>query len=278
MKKIVLSALAVAAFAGAANAQVGSTMTLQLMTVARSGTAQTGLADIAGPVSVGPGQTVNLEIRYRIVDSNGATDSFLCNGLVAASIDVSTGLSSAFGTFATAASGGFGARLTTTQKNAPNESGPNGVFANDNSGSGNIGVVYGNHAPFRTGVFPNSNGTAPAGLGITNILPLATADVNNPSYDGNGDQTDIWYGLYSFEYTAPAVVGSAFQVPVTLSSLSGNGQFWLLNLDTGGVASTAFGTGRTFSSSPLTINVTPAPGAAALLGLGGLVAARRRRA
>jgi MYXO-CTERM domain-containing protein len=286
VKKIVLSALAVAAFAGSTYGQA-STFGLDLWLAPRATTtaipnagAWTGtVSDIAGPVVLAPGQSVRLELRYRITDSNGLDDGFGSTGLISSSLNVTTGLSSAFGTFERPGGGGdFGARLTNNQRQGIAQGGTQPAFPADASNSGIAPINFGLHAPFRTGVFPSSNGTAvPGSLEISNILPITPAAPSHLSFDDNGLQNPTFWAVYSFQYTAPAVVNSAFVVPITVSTDGAASLFSLFDAGQGSETATAFGAGRSFSTS-LSISVTPAPGAAALLGLGGLVAARRRRA
>lgn len=290
MKKIGLIAVAgVLATAGSALAQNAADYGLDLWLAARNTTTpvpNTGawngtVSDAAGPIVLAPGQTVRLELRYRVTDANGFNDNFASNGLISASFAVTTGLSDAFGSFLRPGSANdFGARLTNNQRTGTAQNGTMPAFPNDSSNSAITPINFGLHAPFRTGVFPNSNGVAvPGQLAISNVLPISTAAPNHPSFDDNGNQNSNFWAVYSFQYTAPAVVGAAFVVPVTVTATGNTSLINLVNLETGAENNGfALGTaGRTFSTS-LSINVTPAPGAAALLGLGGLVAARRRRA
>lgn len=290
MNKIGFLAVAgLMATSGAAFGQNSANYSLELWLAARDTTtpipasgAWTGtVSDAAGPVVIGPGQTVRLEIRYRIIDSNGFDDGFASQGLIASSLNVTTGLSSAFGSFLRPGSANdFGARLTNNQRGGVSQSGTMPAFPNDSSNSSVAPINFGLHGPFRTGVFPNSNGVeVPGQLAISNVLPISTSSPGHVAFDDQGNQTSTFWAIYSFNYTAPAVVNSAFTVPITVTAAGDTTLISLLNLDSGGeINNFTLGTAQRTFSTTLNVQVTPAPGAAALLGLGGLVATRRRRA
>ncbi len=129
--------------------------------------------------------------------------------------------------------------------------------------------VPGNDFQARAGMLPQFRGTigpnngdpgngSPAGDGSINFLPLSI--VNGGDGDGEGQSVDV----YVFDYTLPA--GTEGKVDIVVSAN-------FAGLWDNGVLDQPVNV----NSSSFSINVLPAPGATALLGLGGLVAARRRR-
>jgi hypothetical protein len=270
VKKIVLSALAVATAAGMANAQpdtntFGLNLALQprgtSTPIPSTGGWSGQVADVNGPISIGPGGRVRFEIRYQITDSNNADDLYISTGLIASSLNVTTGLSDAFGTFLRPGGPGndFGARLTNNMRNGVAQDGIPGAWPIDSSNASAIPTAYGIHQPYRTAVFPDSNGTAvPGQLAISNILPISPAAPGHSSLNDAGDgQNPTWWAIYSFEYTAPAVVVSQFQVPITLTATGSATQFNIFDANTSTDILADFGQ-RTFSTTT-TITVTPAP-------------------
>lgn len=293
MKNLVLSAAMVAGLAGSAFGQIDPTrFQLELGLVGRAyssispGTSEVA-TDISSPLSVSSTgadpntRTVRLEIRYRIVVTNSTTGNYTSGGSTFASAGLSSVSLDLTSTRALSATGDLHAAQISTQAVANSYANPDTLDLTD----GNLGM----YNPFRTGVFADvppgtglgsSNGTY-AATGLTNILPIATSapgqrsDVTGgPSGLANGR---IW-GLFAVDFTVPqnAPAGSyTFHLQQNAGSLD-----WLFFPRTGTANASAAinGTGGvTFTNSSFTVNVVPAPASVALLGLGGLVAARRRR-
>jgi len=129
------------------------------------------------------------------------------------------------------------------------------------------------HRPFRGGIpAPSPNNTHPsngtiAANGITGITPLTLSQPDQ----GNNNPGE-WYGLYSFEFAYASGGPIVFTAEFIADPNTGNRYAFFNDGNPSPVQST--------SATPGTITVpaVPAPGAMALLGLGGLMAGRRRRA
>jgi hypothetical protein len=300
VKKLLVSALALAAIAGAAQGQIDPTRfgidispmfrtysdnmdgTFTAMDVGTNYTVNTRTS------SGGGATTVRLELRYAITVSGSTTGSytsggstFASGGLAATSVNVAwNNPLSAGTTLATAAIGGNGGA----------GSGPNtgNGFSNPDGGI-DPGSGYGMYAPWRTGVFPTdqtfsgNNGTR-IGNTIDNILPLTTGA---PDQRSSASTTRRW-SFYAFNINLPAnyATDASGQQVVTFQIVRGisNGTpapflfFPRINGANGSAAIEGAGS-YTVGSATLTIlgAPIPAPASAALLGVGGLVAARRRR-
>lgn len=273
MKKFVATA-AVLMVAGAAVAQPANpnAYRLDLQFVLRSVSGQ-NLTDVqtGGSVNATVGTTYRVELRYRINDGD-LTDNIGSRGLTSANIII-TGGTVTKGLL----SPDQGARSVIGTPNSAAPANPdttataNGVTLGLTELGG--GTVSGMMDPFRGGVGANNNapanGTAvPAGW---SILPLSLSAPGQNSFTGlvaNNNNNTISWGLYAFDfvYTGGAVTigADAAADPQTQNKFA----FWF-----GGTTPA-----QSQTSTAASITFIPAPGAAALLGLGGLVAARRRRA
>lgn len=263
MKKIALSALVLAAAAGSASAVVDPNFRLEVQLVPRIGDAATGLTDFvpdqANPVPcINVGDKLNIEIRYRILDQNTA-DNQSSRGLNAAVMNVSSnsaGMLSA-------------ANLTFVQATgADADSTPFVPHINpDLTGdSGDVGL----HNAFRTGLGggPGANGNFAVPGQISTILPLNTSTPNQ----GSTSTGSRFWSVYSFTFMPTDAGDFSFTLDVTQWS------FWRRTGTTGTETNPLDGATGSSGTSTIRVKVLPAPGAAALLGLGGLIAARRRRA
>lgn len=321
MKKIVLSALAVASLAGSTFGQaIGPSLgTVELRWVERSTAGFNGAYALgAGAVSA-PAQTtgaaptaaqiadqdsvVVLLLQARVTGNVGGP---AIRGLMAAGFDIGTNQSTggSFTTFTNndgtpALNPRGGANSGTNAAGQGNLGFNPGTALGDGSamaGATNRGVV----APFRA-VANNNSANGPA-LGVAtadgNTLSKVTLGAQTSDFDpNNGDGTnpgqynllglDQWVTVYVAIYnisdvsTVRDIVFTVRNSPATApnpdptdygfrtwtgGSNSQNGGLDLWQLSPG------------FTSAPtFTVSVVPAPGAAALLGLGGMLAARRRR-
>jgi MYXO-CTERM domain-containing protein len=112
---------------------------------------------------------------------------------------------------------------------------------------------------YGTGTSPNSGDTA--------SLDPALAG----PYFAAGQFIDV----YRFRYTTSNFTGRTFNITLANPAAQAFNQF-LFNNGSWGPQATTVAAGSV-TVTPLSVTVTPAPASAALLGLGGLVAARRRR-
>jgi len=299
VKKIVLSALALASLAGSAMAQTmpdgwAAPFRVEFAIVPRldTGTPTShSFTDITTPITAAAGATQRFQVRYRIVDIDGADPKFQL-GLSTASFNVIAS-NTQVGSFSTDFQGLPAARLS---KRAGGVASPrlegvasSGAEWNDVSqltGAPAGSQLFGIHAPFRTGVFSdpalamppqagNSNGIFTAAGAIGNILPLTTT----PAFD----EDNKWYGVYDFNLvfgsTLPATADGTVTLGITVNAATVFGFDASVGPDgtqyqNPGQVGQMLGASIQIGGFPL----VPAPGAAALLGLGGLVAARRRRA
>jgi len=176
------------------------------------------------------------------------------------------------------------ARSVLTARQAGASTSVAAVLATDTSGNATGAANInrqGLHGAFRGGLSPAtqagntlpSNGTIVAG-GINLITPLTLSQLaQNPSND-----TNAWYGIFDFEVTvgdglaALSTVNLGINVAVDAQTQNAWGAY-----EDGDVIPR---TSRLFTTAGASFDVVgvPAPGAVALLGLGGLVAGRRRRA
>jgi uncharacterized protein (TIGR03382 family) len=156
------------------------------------------------------------------------------------------------------------------------------------NGTGTSLTTAGLHKPFRGGIptggtnpaAPNNgnpaNGVFSSGNQvISGITPLSLSQ-NDQGNANVGQDNNAWYGLYSFLFVVgntasagTAVITASFDADAT----TGN-RFGYFN-DGDPVPQTS--SNATLATANQIINI-PAPGAVALLGLGGLIAGRRRRA
>lgn len=170
----------------------------------------------------------------------------------------------------------------TRTSGSPNAGAP--VPAVDNSGDagGTFAGATGLWRTFRGGLSPAtaagnglpSNGTIAAD-GIYFITPLTLSQLNQFPADG----ADNWYGLYDFtvivgDNNGPGEVTVNLGVSPVVDAQTGNAWGGYEDGDVIPRTSQHFST----TGASFRVEAIPAPGALALVGLGGLVAARRRRA
>jgi MYXO-CTERM domain-containing protein len=271
VKKFAVSALAVAALAGTALGQGQTTnqVRLELRLVSQTGLPGTSTVqsfDVAQhpDTSSGLGVARRFEVQYRLVDLD-PNDQFVPAGLTAGQLRI-------------VATGGTLERAILSKNEARNPSGglpPISQSVNLDpdsspiSGNMTIGPFRGLHAPFRGGIpapAPNNdnaaNGTFSAGNTVlSGITPLSLSQT---------DQNDGgWYGLYSFNFLPTAGTGNV-EISFDADPQTGNRFGFFTDGDPVPVTSPV----ATGDSATILV---PAPGAMALLGLGGLIAGRRRR-
>ena len=272
MKKVV-GLLALAAIASPAVAQ-NFRLDLSLTARAVNGLGEVSDIQTGGSVNAVAGTTYRVELRYRIADLTADTTG--SRGLSSANI-----IFSRTGTGTGAQSASF---LTNDQGAAAAISEP------DTSGitlsSGDLSVdTTGLIGEFRGGLVANTDPANAGGGALGNgwsIVPLALSAPNhnswrnsgtaNPSAANTNAGTLVW-AIYSFDF-----VYQGGQVDFRASALAdaGTGNRFGYFARTGTSNNPIPQTSNLASDG--TISFVPAPGAAALLGLGGLIAARRRRA
>jgi hypothetical protein len=166
-------------------------------------------------------------------------------------------------------------------------------FTNPDAGV-DPGSGFGLYAPWRTGVIPadqsfaGNNGILTPNTVITNVLPLATGAPDQRSGTTTASAARFW-SLYAFDIMLPANynTGNATDTQtITIATERGvsNGTpAPFLFFPRVGTAnqSAAIQAGGSWTGGSVTLTIrgvaVPAPASAALLGVGGLVAARRRR-
>lgn len=275
MKNIVLSALAVAALAGSAMGQafnlevqlVGQTYsdnfdgTLTGTTVASGVTVNSAGGDALS-------RTVRIEGRYRLVAVGSSTGGFGAGS----SLVQSAGLSSA--SMNLGVSNG-GSSLLRAAPIAPAT-----AFPYPNPQTIDTTSDTGLYSPFRTGVFQDtplgtglggSNGTI-SSTGLDNVLAISAS---SPDHRSTTNANARQWGLFAFDLVIPAGAPIG-QFVFTVGQNGANIPLYFRR--TGAVTENAArNIEGSFIGSSFTVNVVPAPASAALLGLGGLVVARRRR-
>lgn len=278
VRSVLLSAAVITAAAGSAMAQPANpnAYSLDLSLVLRSVSGGV-LTDVqsGGSVNATIGQTYRVELRYRISDG-ALADGFGSRGLTSAAFSISSNASS--GSVSRALlSVDQGARSVVGTPNSaapmnPDNSAPsNGVTLGlSELGGGN---VTGMMDPYRGGVGANDNAPANGAPALSGwqIVPLSLAAPGQNSFTGllaNNDNNATRWGLYAFDFTYQGG-NVTWTAEATADAGTGNRfAFWF-----GGTTPA-----NSATSTNGTITFVPAPGAAALLGIGGLVAARRRRA
>lgn len=271
MKKVV-GLLALAAIASPAVAQ---NFRLDLTLTARAVSGPVGaevINDIqtGGSVNAVAGTTYRVELRYRIADLTADTTG--SRGLSSANI-----IFSRTGT----GTGSQGASiLSNDQAGTATISNPDisGLLTPLDDTTGLIGQFRGgvtaNSDPANAGggALGNSWGIVPLALSAPDHRSWTNGTTGNPSAANTNAGTAVW-AIFSFDF-----VYQGGQVDFRASALADAG--------TGNRFGYFARTGATNNPIPQTSNLAndgtisfvPAPGAAALLGLGGLIAARRRRA
>lgn len=265
MKKIGLSTLAVLAVAGSAFAVggVGLDLTLVGRTAGAAGVLPWSAASKGVSVdTTGAAQTIRFEVRFAFTDSN-TSDNITYAGLAGTAFDIRSTVPAGAG-----ASIGFGRYLT-----ADNNDGAPARDGIVTTGALSTGAAQGLPNAYRPNVGNNGVlGTFGTNLGTTTgnpVIPLSVSTPANTPVDGDR------YFVYAFNITLPAGF-AAGSYTVSLANLDQAGIFYGLDDAGAELGTLPFDITRSTSSS-VKINVVPAPGAAALLGLGGLMAARRRR-
>lgn len=310
MKKIVvLSAAAVMALAGSALAQNGAQ--LQLRFVPETGgfgaaspiTAwpTTATAAINGPVAFNTTtfRTIRLRLDYRVVDTNPG-DAIVTAGLVAGNLNIT---SAATGTVAPGNTTVGPSAITGRENGQTSNPNPTatGTGTSSNNWVGNdttaASTRTGLAGTFRGGFTdPNNNAEASngvvTGLSILSIVPTAISQhhQDEAGFDdgsggaayplaggapGAGQQTE-WYTLYVLTVAAATASNGTLTLTAAFQPDVGTGNAFGYFITSTNVPQTS----TNAQSASITINIpgVPAPGSVALLGMGGLLAARRRRA
>lgn len=311
MKKFAVSAFAVAMVAGSAVAQLAPVhMDLRIVrqtggsppNVPGSGTANAIVdVDANSSFTTSPGAVLRFEVQYRLLDNQGGANALA--GLSGLQMDITSSTTTAALSRAILSGAEIAPSIPARPPRTPGQPAadpwlnPATAPFRDTSGVGNNPLVPPNnergtgvHAPFRGGFSTSGDNNLPANgvispLGILGITPLTISQSNQgkAGFSTRQDTTDPdnpvdtdflaggeWYGLYSFLVT----VGSAnvdLVAHSTPDAATGNRfAFWH-----DGQAVPPTSTDATDGFYHL---IVPAPGAAALMGLGGLLVARRRRA
>lgn len=280
MTKSLVSAMALAAFAGTVNAQ-----SIDIRVVERTGqtaVAQGGdvILDLAVQARVNGGGALGGFGFNAVIpgepDTNGTqqfglisnVDGTYAAGVGTGSVVGRHGLAKSY-TYLAGINGAFNGQINTS----------NGTFTNT-AGNQEIGLITGSAlgtALMATpGIDPDgeNNPATWSGYGSGGTPAANDTAALNPAigaaYFGQGSFIDI----YRFRYTVSNF--SNRTLTFTLQGLTSQvfSQFVFSN-NAWGLNTSTF-TGQV-SLTPLEVTVTPAPASAALLGLGGLVAARRRR-
>ncbi len=276
MKKIVLSALALAAAAGAANAQA-----IQYQIVERFNDTVVDVADAAptgapGTAGNAADKTLWFVVLARATGLNAPTPETLTGiGGFAGAINMTSNVAGGQngGSYKAAGIGGTGGNPT---NNSPANFYPAGT---SNPGLGSGAALY---YPFRVvaDLGTGGNGTrltanSPNLVDIAGAAGGAAGSAVTQITDGLVPNTawgvNTWVPVYTFQYDV-----TDFTARTITFSTNFVGSTYFTSADSSGVPNAiVFGQE---SQGSYTVQITPAPGAAALLGLGGLVAARRRRA
>ena len=290
MKKFVaLSALAIAAAAGTVNAQ---NYTLNLYMTARaisSGVDDSGAADsliytdvqTGGSITATPGSQYLIEVRYNISVSgtqpSPATGSI---GLSAAQIHISG--SSGAGSVSRGELTNFLFAGTDSQGNALSSAILNPDNSNDAaSGTGLVNLFRGGLTTDQDAGNGNVTATNTPGLSVAgfDIVPLALSAPGQKSFTGssptatNNTSANRW-AIYDFLYTVGTSNNTLTAAAVADASTGNAFGFF----QQAGTVKNPVPVTSTLSNPGSITFVVPAPASAALLGLGGLVATRRRRA
>ena len=285
MKKFaVLSAMAVLAVAGAAQAQTGAaaaaTLRLRIVPVDVTSASPLNLA-FQGDTQHNPvgatdtNRTRRFSIQYQITEGAGF-EGFIAS---LASLQMNVTSSVVGGSLSSLS---FDRSLLTRNQGGGVSTSQAPVGAVDNSGN-TIGAtvgVTGLHNAWRGGLSPAtaagnalpSNGTiVPGGINLITPLSLSQRDqfpINNPT---------AWYGLYDFEVTVgDANADLTVNVAVGAVADAQTGNSWGAYEDQDPIPRTS--QNAVGGSASFTVAAIPAPGALALVGLGGLVPASRWRA
>jgi len=264
VKNIVLSALAVAAFAGAASAQ----NTIEFRWVERN-----------GQTSIGPGA-----VPAAAANTLSATDATIWLVLEAR-------LNTTDPTIRGLAGGAGAVRTTDLQANNAWKLTGSGRINSVASAVSSPGFVFPTALPTQRGIFEPFRLVANLGEVATGVPDDATvsatlANIGQIAFATGGsaigalidlDATEAQFGrnnfipIYTFQldFTNLAVRSVVFTSDIAFTAFS--------TFDINNIPNSVSGV----TSLPVpsyTVSIIPAPGAAALLGLGGLVVARRRRA
>jgi hypothetical protein len=271
VKKIVLSALALAAAAGVANAQ-----TLEYRIVERFNDTVVDQADAAptasaGTVGTAADKTLWFVVQARVTGLAGGAGDFTVHGLggFAGAVNITTG--GGGGSFKATGTAGTGGNPT---NNSPSNFYPASGAPNPGFGTG--AALY---SPFRLvsdlGAGGNGTRASVAANALTDIVGAtggaALANLTDGIFDNSNWGVNTWVNVYTFQYDV-----TAFNARTVTFQTSFVGSTFFNAVDGSGVPNAIPFQGE--SQGSYTVTITPAPGAAALLGLGGLLAARRRRA
>jgi len=264
VKKIALSALAVVAFAGAANAQ----NTIEFRWVERSG--QASIAPGAAPAAAANTNSNTDATIWLVLEARLNTTDPSIRGLAGGAGSVSTNDPQGNNAWKLTGSGRINSQAGAT-------SSPGFVFPTA------LPTQRGIFEPFRlvanlgevaTGV-PDDATVSPVNANIGQIAFATGGSAIGALVDG--DATEAQFGrnnfipVYTFQidFTNLAVRSVMFTSDISFTAFS--------MFDANNVPNSVTGV-QSLPVPAYTVSIVPAPGAAALLGLGGLLAARRRRA
>lgn len=273
MKKVVI--LSTLAAAGLASAAHGQAFTLQLFLTARavSGSSPSEtVADIqeGGSIAATAGTRYRVDVRYRINDN--VADTVGSRGLSAAALILTRS--------------GTGTGTTSRAFLTFDQQGDSAVTNPDTSGitTAADGPTTGLIGQFRGGLTADDAAPNGGANGLSTaaapLLPLALSNPGHRSWGTTGNPTaantnasTTRWALYTFEFVYQ---GGQVNFNVTAQADATTGNRFGYFQQTGGTVSPVPVTSQ--SAQDGNISFVPAPSAAALLGLGGLIAARRRRA
>jgi len=257
---------------------VNNAFRLDLAFAARTGDPNVSIQDITGPVTIQSGQTVRLELRYRIADLQA--DNVGSSGLAAVQLHLTNDQGPGAGAIARS-------QLTQFQAdhigagyalNSP-------ILDPDATGAaaGSTGLID----PFRGGLdsdiassngFPTGANPNPSRLSMdlagNTIVPLSLAAPGQLSFLGsqpsaaNTDSNQAVWALYSFDYTA----ASTFTGPITFTmsedfDIHTGVKFAFFTRSASNPGINTFQESQLATIASITINVVPAPAAGAGLGL-----------
>ncbi len=267
MKKCGLSAVVVLLVAGSSQAVGGVSLDLTLIGRNAQNAGNPPWSAVSNSILVNnatASQTVRFEVRFSLHDSV-PNDNITFVGLAGSAFDLrstftaSSGASITFGRF----------QSSDDNDGAPARDGP----VNFDSWTG---VPRGLVSAYRPNIGNSGRlGTAPDGnLGTLldyPVIPLSISTPANTPVDGDR------YQLYAFNIIIPTTV-AAGTYTVRLANIDQAGIYYAIDNPNSGTELGVFPFDvSASSSSTVSVTVIPAPGSAAVLGLGGLLAARRRR-
>jgi MYXO-CTERM domain-containing protein len=302
VKKIVLTALAVAALAGTAMAQQA-----EVRIVAHGGAVPAGSSGIV-LANGAPSATVNLALQVRVTGSTSNQFISSWGGTIRAIGELDT-----YGTTVLRTMSGTSTTITVDSNGdpiavpAPVGRAPNGNTTNgDDSRNGllysyrNLGIngtinpipadggtpnqeifniaarLQGDNLIRTTGVSPYTPWDPNTDTGATFGAPTNPPSAAVVDFFGGGSTNGGWVDVFRFGYTITDTTTARTTEFKLIPADFGITNQWVFTSGLWGVIDQLGQPGANTGFS-ITVEEVPAPGSAALLGLGGLIAARRRR-